>query len=640
MHPLIAQDKLTLERLTLADSLLDSGKSGTADSLYLQILKEKLTDSLQLKIISNRALALFKQERDDAAFELLQAGIAIAEKKKRSKTKADFIYRRTYFWAVRGEDRKAYSSGMEGIGITEDPSIMGKLYNLIGNSATNLGLQEEAMDAYFKSLDAKIKANASDLELSRTYLNLGGVLAEGKKQDEALRYYIKSAELKKIAKDSAGLGRLYGNIAILYKNKEQYKMAITYLDSALLFSPSPAAVDHYSILMTRAQIFKRQGLYEEADQLMKKALAAALEAKNKYRLTDVYINLSDLSNNRSAYREAIKFGNMADSLALTTRSFTQLMHLQSNLSTAWKGLGNAAMANKHLELAYQWKDSVYKEEQVFAMESMQVRYETALKDKQLAEQEIILKESGLELLQRKWIIVTLVLLLLLLITVFAFFQQKGRQRQMKLIQEAETERVKTVMRVTEQERSRIAADIHDGLGQIVTSLRLQLLKDKEGNNAVPLVQQLQEEIRMVAFDLMPAALTKGGLVPALSEYSHFVEKNTGLPIRFHSMMQGFNGPDDQQVHIYRIVQEWINNIVKYAEAGQIELQLSSDTDSLLVTIEDNGKGFDPEVLSSSHGQGWTNINTRAKLIGGTVWVDAQAGKKGSLFTLEIRKKAA
>lgn len=266
---------------------------------------------------------------------------------------------------------------------------------------------------------------------------------------------------------------------------------------------------------------------------------------------------------------------------------------------------------------------------------MQVRYETALKDKQLAEQDTVLRASSLQLAQRKWIILTLILLLFLSVSVFAYFQQRSKKQQLLLQQKAEKEQIKTVMRVTESERSRIAADIHDGLGQIVTSLRLQLQRKSTTENILPIIGQLQAEIRQVAFDLMPAALTKGGLDTALSEYCHLIEKNTGVPVRFNTLWNNLNLQVEHQVHIYRIVQEWINNIIKYADASQIDLQVSADGKLILVTLEDDGNGFDPLVLPNSTGNGWTNINTRAKLIGAEVWVDSRAGKKGTLFTLEL-----
>lgn len=341
------------DTITKADSLLDNGQPSEAAHHYNRLLQTILPDSQYLKVMSNYAWALFKQDKDDSAHLILQKAIQIAIQNDRKTDQAELLFRTSQCWFLRGEDRKAYSAGREATQLPASALLQGKLYNLLGNAATNLGLLDEAIAYYFRSLEEKQKAKASDLELSRTYLNLGGALDEAKKSDDALNYYFQSARLKKAANDSIGLGRLYGNIAVVFKNRKAYKEALSYLDSSTLFSPTPSPVDRYSIYTTRGQILKRTGAYKEAEHYIKEALEAATKAKNRYRIADAYINLSDLSNARGAYQQAVEYAEKADSLARETNSFTQRMHLNSNLATAWKGIGQSARSHHYLSEAFQ-----------------------------------------------------------------------------------------------------------------------------------------------------------------------------------------------------------------------------------------------------------------------------------------------
>ena len=94
-------------------------------------------------------------------------------------------------------------------------------------------------------------------------------------------------------------------------------------------------------------------------------------------------------------------------------------------------------------------------------------------------------------------------------------------------------------------------------------------------------------------------------------------------------------PIDQKIALYRICQEWVNNVIKYSGAQTISIQLVQHPDELVVTIEDDGAGFDPGDLNRSQGNGWKNINSRATLMKGTVEIDSAPGRKGTTLLLSV-----
>ena len=91
----------------------------------------------------------------------------------------------------------------------------------------------------------------------------------------------------------------------------------------------------------------------------------------------------------------------------------------------------------------------------------------------------------------------------------------------------------------------------------------------------------------------------------------------------------------QEISIYRIVQEWVNNIIKYSDAGKITVQITKDEQELTLTIEDDGVGFEVNNLTQSEGNGWKNIRSRSNLIHGGLEIDTTIGKRGNLFLINI-----
>ena len=144
---------------------------------------------------------------------------------------------------------------------------------------------------------------------------------------------------------------------------------------------------------------------------------------------------------------------------------------------------------------------------------------------------------------------------------------------------------------------------------------------------------MYEELRRICFDMMPNTLLQHGLSAALQEFCGRINKADQVSMELDLFGLEERLANLQEVSLYRIVQEWTNNILKYGKAENITVQLTADENELTLMIEDNGPGFDKELLINSKGHGWKNIHTRTKLIDGEIEFDTHEQRRGTTFIL-------
>jgi two-component system, NarL family, sensor kinase len=148
-----------------------------------------------------------------------------------------------------------------------------------------------------------------------------------------------------------------------------------------------------------------------------------------------------------------------------------------------------------------------------------------------------------------------------------------------------------------------------------------------------ILKEMYVELKNICFNLMPQTLKAAGVGEALKEFASRIN-NSGevyLIIDLFGMEKRLT--DIQEISLYRISQEWVNNVLKYSNATKISLQITKDEDEITLLIEDNGSGFDPAILTQGKGNGWKNIQSRAKLIQGDIDIDTTPEIVGSTFIL-------
>jgi signal transduction histidine kinase len=193
----------------------------------------------------------------------------------------------------------------------------------------------------------------------------------------------------------------------------------------------------------------------------------------------------------------------------------------------------------------------------------------------------------------------------------------------------------------EKERSRIAADLHDELGPLLSAVKMKInsfeLADEEDQKEVAKTNQhidaMVKRVREISFDLMPSALIRKGLVVAIKEFADYIMKSNTLQINVQAI-DAISLSEQKAVNLYRIVQEVIHNTLKHAGASQLLIALYIEKNKLVLKTQDDGIGFNQDTLSENTGLGLRSLLSRTEIMNGTMYLDTQKGA-GTSFTFEI-----
>lgn len=204
------------------------------------------------------------------------------------------------------------------------------------------------------------------------------------------------------------------------------------------------------------------------------------------------------------------------------------------------------------------------------------------------------------------------------------------------------------IQLLEKERSRIAADLHDELGSLISAIKINLecLDTSENPENIAILEKTgnyidttMQKIREISNNLMPKILEQNGIIAAVTDFINMIDVKSKISIKFdHELIDESSIPEEYKPHLFRIIQELLNNAVKHAKATQILIQIVLKNQNIIMTIKDNGIGFDENIdITKIKSDGLRNIIRRAELINGKVILESQLNI-GTNYTIEIPLK--
>ncbi len=214
---------------------------------------------------------------------------------------------------------------------------------------------------------------------------------------------------------------------------------------------------------------------------------------------------------------------------------------------------------------------------------------------------------------------------------------RQNRRRLKLYQQS----IYTEITTLEKERTRMAADLHDEVGPVLSAIKLRLNSLDIHNSADEIevektneqIDNLLKRMREISFDLMPNSLIRKGLPAAINEFVEYCSRSSNLQIRFKFIP--VNITQEQSINLYRIIQEIIHNTIKHARATELLMELRQEKDGIVLATQDNGIGFSYDsAANEATGLGLRNLLSRTELIGGKMFFDSKKGK-GTRYTFEI-----
>ncbi|MGF2412230.1 tetratricopeptide repeat-containing sensor histidine kinase [Ferruginibacter sp.] len=432
-------------------------------------------------------------------------------------------------------------------------------------------------------------------------------------------------------------------LANVYGMQEKYKEALA-LDKQGIDLCSTEDMFFYQSQFydNMANCYMYSQRFYEARKYFIKSLLIDSSFDNKKQMSDTYLNMGNLALMQKKYAEAknnlLHSINLADNVGYKQGKYQALLIL----SDTYKQNNEANAAMEALRSAYKVKDSVINEKSENKIAELETVYQSEKKEAQLQLQQAELTKKNYLLLGAA------AALLLLLLCGFSFYRKKQVQNKLQLQAEVMHQQdmaTKGIITAEENERKRIAADLHDGVGQMMSAAKMNLsafeselpFKDEQQKRSfektISLLDESCKEIRSVSHQMMPNALLKSGLASAIKEFIDKIDTRV-LKINLHT--EGLNDRLESNVEtvLYRVIQECVNNVIKHSGANTLDISLIKDTDGIAATIEDNGKGFNTAAKEKFEGIGLKNIISRVEFLKGTVDFDSSPGN-GTLVAIHV-----
>jgi two-component system, NarL family, sensor kinase len=435
----------------------------------------------------------------------------------------------------------------------------------------------------------------------------------------------------------------YNNVAVSYGELGLLDSAKYFIDKGIREAEKSndyqALANGYFILGT---IYSNAGKFDLAVTQYEKARPYREKVGNPLFIVSDLYTLSKLYFNIRQYKKGIAAGQEALRLAEQYNLKLKYEETYHFLAQNYEGLNDFKNASKYYRLWAVAKDTVYTHANAEAIAEMVTRFESEKKEQQLALQRAELAEQRVHIKLTYVIIAALTLTLALIVIIFLLMRGRLRQKRETVLREAQ---IQATIQSQETERRRFAQDLHDGMGQLISALRLAIhtihrhstLEDKVSivDKAEKLLNDMHIEIRSIAFNLMPQTLVQNGIVPALKEMSIRINDSEKITMRISSFEMPERLNELQEISLYRIIQEWVNNVMKYAGATIIEIQMVGYEEEINAIVEDNGKGFDVGVLENAAGNGWKNIKSRINLIKGIIHIDSRPNRLGTTVIIKV-----
>jgi two-component system, NarL family, sensor kinase len=543
----------------------------------------------------------------------------------------------------------------------------------------NQGKFREALQLCLDLLEILGK-DGSKNDLAAAYINTGSEWQYLSDLETAAEYYLQAAKLAEETGNDKFRRVANNNLASVFNSLQQYEKGKQYAEKSLLIAQKMKddyAVASSTINIATSDFFLKH--YEESLQHFKQVESLGKKMEDDIIIMDGWLGMADNYKESKAYQQSERYyrdvmetadridapeykmyGYMGISdLMLRTKKYAiaqpfidegiilaqklgtkiELKDLYLRATELYEATGNPAAALQWHKKFVALNDSLLNEKNTASINGMEIKYETAKKEQQLALQEATIHQKN----TLNYILLAGVAALLLISFLsYRTYRQKRKLQEQK-ISELEKEKLllatQSLLKGQEDERSRLAKDLHDGLGGLLSGVKLQLgamkgnliLSEEHGrifNNALGKLDESISEMRRVAHNMMPEALMKLGLQQALQDYCDGLSASQSFTINseFHGLEKRMD--PSTEVVLYRIVQELLNNAVKHSGASVILAQVMRHDNSLTITVEDNGRGFEKETVLQ--GAGLKNIRSRVDYLKGQLDIQTTPGKGTSV----------
>lgn len=644
-----AQINYMTKYVTLIVSLLagvvSKAQTITAKDSLLRLLPHAKEDTAKIRLLLT-IQKFYSTNNFDSSFYYLNQANDLAQKLKSDKFDYNINNKFSIYYYFNSDYDKAIEYALKALAVAEkekNMTLLARTYNNIAGIHNHFNRPKIAINYTLKSLDIAEKAKDSstfsdyNVQASETYANL-------RQFDKAAAYAKKGIEYAKKFNDIHSLMNGLNNLSVCYSQLNKLDSAVEINKQQLELAKQQQEVVYinYALINLCYNNF-RNGNIKEVEKYAGELKEYIKGYPDKQLSTEANVAFAfSLIGQKKYDLAAVELENGIKIAAADNNNITL-----ENLYNAYSVLYYLQGKIKEAELYTYKSDSVVTQRNLEELNSytrdLEVKYEAEKKEAQIKLQKAQLKQKN-----------TLNYLFgaaALSVVLIGFFVYRSHRHKQKLqqtkIDELEKEKqlaaTEAVLKGEEQERSRLAKDLHDGLGGMLSGIK-HSLNTMKGNlvmtpdNAQSFERSLDmldssiKEMRRVAHNMMPETLIKFGLDTALKDFCNDINLSGALLVNYQSIgLENATIEQTTSITIYRIVQELLNNIMKHASAKNALVQVSKTNEDFSITVEDNGKGFDTTVLKQTKGLGWSNLQSRIEYLKGKIDVQSSAGNGTSVL---------
>ncbi len=478
--------------------------------------------------------------------------------------------------------------------------------------------------------------------------NIGHNLIAEKHIEKGIEYEKKALLLKDYPNEARYRVLLYLDVFDAYVTLNQLAVAKSYLDSAIEQNRPLNNIVLSSI------VANNEGFYYETIKDNDKALKSYLQAYklcesigNNYMKAEAGDNIAQLYFNTGNFSQIEKYAKEANSIGKQLKHYKVVASTYDVLKKNASRTGDFKNALAYAELYKTYADSATNQETQKVTLSLESKYQNQKKEREIAALTIANTKKELEVAKRNQLLVAGGIAASAALIILGLFYRNSRQKNLIAEQEKkhQQEQIKFLERQQqvvslqsmvngqETERTRIAKDLHDGLGGLFSTVKMYFstlqhdtptLKNNElFQKSYKLVDTASEEIRQIAHNMMPEVLMKLGLANALKDLCDNISAGKLLKVSLetHGMNKRLNATTE--IMLFRIVQELMNNIIRHANATEAIIQFIRENERLSVVVEDNGRGFNTQEADEQNHSGIATIQSRVSYLNGKMSIDSQ-----------------
>jgi len=616
------------------------------DSLKKELTKENLPDTSRALTMMRLAI-LYETVDTSLAARYYNDALRLSISKKFDYITALVFQNQSYLYKAGGNYTSAgrsLDSALQFVGKADHPNselLTAKIYGANSSIERFEGRYKTAIEYAMNAVRLYNKLDKPAMELNQL-IDISSLYKEMYEFVKEEEYARKAMTIARKLNDKTAYFRAYFATALALTMQNRYAEAEAYIDSSgKYYSPTDNEASLTSYHLIAGLIYMNLSELDRSNEHFQKTAELAEKSKNIFGRIQANLQLARVLTLQKKYKQAEELLlAMEKEIAQTTGKvhLEILLDYQSRLYEDW---GDYKKALKYYKEYKEIADSASSEQNKQYASRLEVEYETAKKEAQINLQQAAIKQKN----TLNYILIGSAVALLV-ISLLSYRNYRSKQKlQQQRISELEKEKqllaTQALLKGQEDERSRLARDLHDGLGGLLSGVKLQLGAMKGNlimaedharvfNNALNKLDESIREMRRVAHNMMPEALLNLGLSQALQDYCAGLSESQQFTINCQMYGLDQRMSPSSEVVVYRIVQELLNNAVKHASATTILAQVMRQDNRLTITVEDNGKGFDKDQLDSMQTAGLKNIQSRVHYLRGQMDIQSAPGKGTSV----------